>query len=826
MNNSGLPLYRFQLCPDLLKLKDLDQNYCDVVTQVYPLRAQASQLAAFCDKYLNFDNADDHPMFFKPAAPWVLAQVCNYGEMALKRLHTGQGWFSQHELAFGIPVEWYNKADDGSLVFQDWAMIYPFIYVDNPLSMAGGREVYGWAKAGIVVDDRSPEFDPNEPRCLVSISRKVYAQPLSTHPRSQNAAVPSHEQSNVDDQSSLQPFFQVSQRRPVLSGRAGVGNALAAIPGVVGSYLTAASGILDLMSNAVARYEDPGFRGLLPLLTRWFGYLSKFVPSSLSILFGAGAASSDSANALPGINIVTLKQFRDAEDRELACYQAIVCSRMKIDRAIDGGLLFDPLSADANGGVQITMAADSDLDIVAQLGIDNTVNSGPTNRLTYSLRPLMPFWAKVDLSYGAAHFQSWRAPGAFWSDTEELKLPAPVAKPTTVAAAKPAPLEAASQPAKSPSPVRYLHLGGGSGQELQMPLKFKPITAYFLMLNAEAGPLQRLINKYLENDYFAFYLPSFADQQTTVWAVVSDFSLSAQGSKACYRDRALVLMVPIEWSEVGGATRLPAMIPLYNFVGTDWSFITETEVYGRFSIKSTLASPPNSWLEIQQKKEKTALFEVSTHLFPDQEILQAGRSAGIPKGASPCQLLQNARVRQALRDETVMTIRSGPASEARTVAKPAGRRQPRVNLLLEELHLAPSYHDKPFYTVALKQIRDAMQGDRACYRSLVGVKRQLTITENTEMEMPVSIEICRHKSLGALENLGLARPGGKHRVTLEPEKCVSVTGEMDDIVAQNLCVQRGASKWEKIKWKNGENPFDGQTSPAKRVSNSRSRGTI
>ena len=97
----------------------LEQKYSDVVTQIYPLKASMERLQDFCDSYLNLD--EELPMHFKPAAPWVLMQVVDYGKMATNAMNVG--WFSQHELAFGVPVRRYEK-EKGKLVFADWAMVF------------------------------------------------------------------------------------------------------------------------------------------------------------------------------------------------------------------------------------------------------------------------------------------------------------------------------------------------------------------------------------------------------------------------------------------------------------------------------------------------------------------------------------------------------------------------------------------------------------------------------------------------------------------------------------------------------------------------------
>ncbi len=86
---------------------NLDVKYTDVVARIYPVRAQIDILSQFCELYLN--HFKEHPegggnvipVRFRPAAPFVLMEVVNYGRMASNIANAG--WFSQHELqAFGL----------------------------------------------------------------------------------------------------------------------------------------------------------------------------------------------------------------------------------------------------------------------------------------------------------------------------------------------------------------------------------------------------------------------------------------------------------------------------------------------------------------------------------------------------------------------------------------------------------------------------------------------------------------------------------------------------------------------------------------------------
>src|SRR5258708_1765616 len=110
-------------------------------TALFPLRANLDALQGFCNNYLNMIPKELGR--FRAFSPYALLMVLDYGSLALDV--TNLGWLSQHEICFFVPVEWY-KVVRGKWVFQDWAMITPFIYVDDDLSLGMGRTVVGWPK--------------------------------------------------------------------------------------------------------------------------------------------------------------------------------------------------------------------------------------------------------------------------------------------------------------------------------------------------------------------------------------------------------------------------------------------------------------------------------------------------------------------------------------------------------------------------------------------------------------------------------------------------------------------------------------------------------
>src|SRR5271163_297834 len=329
---------------DFLALPEhLEQNYSDVVTQIYPLKASVERLHEFCANYLNRD--DELPVRFEPAAPWVLMQIVDYGRMALSSVNVG--WFSQHELAFGIPVRRYEK-EKSKWIFADWAMVFPFIFVDNPLSMSGGREIYGWSMSGIKVDATAPIFEPASARNLVNIS---LVTPGTTY----------------DDKSSIEEFLQIYQRRPFVSAKSAFADVFTVIPRAIASSLTAAYSIFETTGLFPSNYSDRDVQSLQEMMAHFYGQLNAYVPN----LFRARLEKASPAGQRPvyGFKIITLKQVRDVNSSSGACFQGIVGSEMQIERTSDAGYLFDPLSGDPSGGIYINLLDSNVQPIVRTLGI-------------------------------------------------------------------------------------------------------------------------------------------------------------------------------------------------------------------------------------------------------------------------------------------------------------------------------------------------------------------------------------------------------------------------------------------------------------------------
>ena len=686
----ALPQFNFALGEFLALPKHLEQKYSDVVTQIFPLKANMGRLQEFCDAYLNL--SEDAPLYFKPVVPWVLMQVVDYGRMAVTSKNVG--WFSQHELAFGVPLGCYKK-EKNKWVFTDWAMVFPFIFVDNPLSMSGGRKIYGWSKSGIKINDTLSIAEPGNARRLVGISLVTSG-------------------TNYGERSGTEEFLQIFQRRPFMSASSAVEDLFSIIPRAIASSITAANSILETTGLFPIGNSDPDLESLQQVLTRFYGLVNSTVPGS----FSAPPESTTSQQAAGGgsgiapFNVVTMKQIRDVHSSSAACFQAIVGSKMQIERTIDGGSLFDPLSGDASGGIYINLLDTPVQPIVSMLGLESSEHSSVGGKPASTLRPMMPFWLKMDLSYGLADSQYWRTNVTEWTSGDTPK----------------------QTPRKE---IAYLNLGSGASEEVGGPYHFPEITLRVMPLRAKARKLQDMLDRYLENDFFKFEIAGEIKDEVGVHAVVcligANFEkmIAAGDPDTKYSDRELAFAVPVLWWEKRSPLiKNPALIPLYIFAGTDWNALTSYEVYGQLSLKSKLVNPDHPWLLNPTRSRKSEpLVSVKTELFPE-----LGKS-------------------QEAKNMTVLEILSAPGAAV------GGS----IATHLKELGLGHFVTGNKFHSISLKQVMDAKDCTLADYQALVALVRRFTGTKDsaaTGTLPPLTIKIFDYPTFPIVETLGLI-----------PEKC-------------------------------------------------------
>ena len=171
---------------------------------------------------------------------------------------------------------------------------------------------------------------------------------------------------------------------------------------------------------------DRSLGALKAMGSRAAGYLARLGPPLLAERLGLPAVG---ASGPPGLSFdnITVKQFRDAQEPDRACYKALVRSRMGVERINRSGLLGDAnlLRGDTSGGYTIRVHRYGSQPIIQSLGIEVTRSEdmGEGSHVSV-LKPVFPFWNDVDLYYGAGELVCSRiythgAPGSNgWVDAQ------------------------------------------------------------------------------------------------------------------------------------------------------------------------------------------------------------------------------------------------------------------------------------------------------------------------------------------------------------------------------------------------------------------------
>ena len=724
----ALPEFNQALGEFLALPEHLEQKYSDVVTQIFPLKASMNRLQEFCDSYLNLD--EDLPLYFKPAVPWVLMQVVDYGQIATTSKNLG--WFSQHELAFGVPLRCYKK-EENEWIFVDWAMVFPFIFVDNPLSLSGGRKIYGWSKSGIKIDVSPSIFEPGNARRIASISLVTSG-------------------TNYGEPAGTEEFLQIYQRRPFVSASSAVTDLFNAVPQAIASSIRAAYSIFETTGLFPTAYSDRDLKSLEEMVAQFYGLAYSTAPGSFRAPPNSAPAQepSNRNSGVAPFNIITMKQIREVHSSSAACFQAIVASRMQIERTIDGGYLFDPLSGDTSGGIYINLLNTAVQPIVRTLGLDTSEHASVGGMPASTLRPMMPFWLKMDLGYGLANSQCWRTNTTKWTTGDTLE---PLAR----------------------REIEYLNVGSGASEEVNGPYHFPQITLRLMPLRAERATLQALLDKYLDNDFFKFESVGQIKDDDGAHAVICLIGTSFETMTAAgdpdtkYSDCELAFAAPVLWSEKRNPRiKIPALIPLYIFAGTDWNAVTSSEVYGQLSLKSKLIGPDKPWLiDPTAQREPKPLLTIETELFPE---------------LGKCQEAKNL---------PVLEILSAPGTAARG----------SIATYLKELGLSHFLTGNEFHSISLKQVMDAKDCRLANYQSLVALRRQFTGIKDddnpvTAALLPLSIRVFDYPTFPIVGTLGLipesADNTGPHPTfTLKPIDPFWVSGKMVGDAGIEMCSRVG-----------------------------------
>jgi hypothetical protein len=665
----GLPFYNQALGPSEATYVVPPPFTCPGVTaRVFPLPARINILRRFCENYLNVA-----PGFaFTPALPCVFMAVLDYGHAVNEQ--SNMGWVSEHEVFFGVPLAMWRLGWRGRRTFHKWILNTPFIVVDNPSSLTTGREVYGWPKvlAQLQYDPESWLIDPRNPLRLLSLDVLGMSSSL---PATRLVDI---EQQSGQNPSLVPPALDLIDPFQWLSRLLGTGWA-------VGFDL------LQLLVGApLAGYDASIVRHRREILSHSLGELAGFLQN-------------------PGLDVVNLKQFRDAGDPTQICYQALVESRLSIGRYNSGGLLglYNVLQGDITGGFRIHVFDDPGFPIVSALGLEVLAERTAGGNTYAALAPSFPFWVSADLTYGRGETLRWRMRGEPWYRGTTRVSPRP----------------------RRRSRAPYNTIAGAAQQEWYGPFFMPEGRLDVFPLPADTEKLRDFMFRFLSlgGDPAAGaarkpLLTSFEIAGEHVYMFVSaNRMFSTARSGACIQSAQISFGVPVLLGWPDGRRELIFATP-FAFVDNPTLGMSMREVQGVPAMDATILTPPRFW------QPEAPLLVLRMNVF---DALSAGLEG---------------------RQRTLLEIMPGSSPDG---SYPVSGSSPA----------AGGFHgplERPVVAsrLALKQFRDARQPNRACYQALVREPWIFSQIESVRsLDPETTVRIYWYPSLPLVETLGL-RPAG------------------------------------------------------------------
>lgn len=713
-----------------------------VVLHFFPLQADFEKLEKFVDGTINL--APDFA-YFRPIAPMVLMISAYYPKMSMEEGNLG--WTAQNELLFTIPVEWY-KPVGREYEFKALAQYAPFVFVSDEASQVEGREVFGWPKVHGWLEPTVNNWvhNPRNPRELLNMKSHVF------------------EHLYKNDQYEAQTVLQIFQQAPT---------SFSVFPPSVENPLNpwkALPTVIDSLSSTLRGLWDWGFNQVIR------------DPISLSTtMSNALDGMAEAVNSLSG-NTINLKQMRDAQNPQLACYQAITNARMVATNFNQSGLLGDTLqlSGDLSGGYSIGISRYPSIPIIESLGLhvqDHDI--GENDTATSFLKPIMPFWQDVDMSYSSGENIAWRAAernGSRWRNRKYMQK----MKNRKVGDAadgqkisKPDELEAT---ADDPHLPLYVTEGSAGFQVAEGPFNFPDATFRVLPLLA----CKATLNEYLEGknllegeeesvESLFGQVPDrhicFEAAEPKVYLTIATYGemTAKRSNMGLWGETQVRFLIPVQVFQRVGKTRKPmgmGLVSAFEYSNSALGTTTTRELNGWPTVLSEITSLPNTWGESEGPFAPAApLVQVKTSMpsaihanqpFADNTLLEivdgrlfdwqrerawrsAADNAGTPLKDDVLRMAQKAL---DLDGEDSEGFR---AFQAIALQVFGGRRE---------------VHEYSF-----KQFRDADAPERACYQGVVRSCASVRVKDFRPLDDITSVRIFDYPTQPIVQKLGLVHMG-------------------------------------------------------------------
>jgi hypothetical protein len=747
-------------------------------SRIFPLRASLDALQRVCDGYLNF--VPQQAGYFRATVPYAYLMVLDYGQVAEAVARTG--WFAQNEVFFCVPVEWY-KLVRGQWVFNDWAVITPYIFVNDDFSVPLGRMVAGFPKVLAKVTQSESLWVKNvlAPVTLARIETKVIPEAYSGTDIENKVIL---EIERTAPSGLGMPFDAASPWLPWTIAS----NLAQAIAGFSrdATWLAQAMRISPVNPGA-----DPGvLPGMLARMAPWFA------PG------GTGFVQ----------NSLNLKQFRRSEEPAQICFQALTLGSMKTTAFNGGGLLGEDrtIFGDLSGGHSIKLYEYSSLPIARTLGLEVHRQWSGSDCVVAELKPVAPFWMDVDLMYDLGYNIAWRALDGVWKDDAGAPFdPQPAAK------------DAGGPLFNSTVTTAIDQIAG--------PFEFSDTTIRVLPLLAKKAKLQKSVDDYinapLQNpigpdaervkfEVWSRQQPESeaADKLAYVYLAISSFGdvTSTTNNVGNWAKYQLSFMIPVEFQrmdangnwEIAGV----GLVPAFSFVDNAIAAIARLEVQGFDAPVANFFKPQSAWLSDEGKlgaDPPQTLLRVDAEVWP---ALGEGQKATL----RPVIEIGQGEPGAGLGDAPDASWNWAANQRAELLAKKRTKdSKPRDLKIARALALELLGNQTPFMAYSLKQFPDITDPAKACYQSLVRVPRAIKeLFDLREIEDTLVVKIHDYPSLDIVGQLGLVAtrtPGSAEGIVYNAQaiRPFFIRATLSEPLAERLASRAGIDQWTLVGAKAG-----------------------
>ncbi len=308
---------------------------------VLPLLASKEKMSEFVDKYLN--DAEEE-LRFEVFGTYVYLLIWTYDGVWSKTDDIGK--WATREIRFSIPVKRYKKVGE-NWVLASAGMVSPFAYNDGEIATTIGREQYGWPTVQSVIRSQGDG----------ALELGGAGQHGRDHQTLMQLEVPTLSSLTMGQEMRLSRLMDIVQGDLPLAEESDKWSA------VTESWGRELKKELERKQQAL---EGEALDRLRKLLTLGLEPLAHKTP----------------------INEFSLKQFRDAEEPDKACFQSIVQTPFVIERLHD--------LREIESQMHVHLYRSESQPIMQKLWLSHKLCDS-ADGVVYSLEPIRPFVMRLDL---------------------------------------------------------------------------------------------------------------------------------------------------------------------------------------------------------------------------------------------------------------------------------------------------------------------------------------------------------------------------------------------------------------------------------------------